>query len=119
MYVYSIYTYVVYVIDGTDRPSRRFAVYAQYKTLLIRLDVRAFVWAGLLARLAVPMMGIGIITLLVQWRESYALAGAVSATFVLMYAVVSPYTSRWVDSKGQRYVLPRITLLCVSGGGGS
>lgn len=94
-------------------------MYAQYKTLLIRLDVRAFVWAGLLARLAVPMMGIGIITLLVQWRESYALAGAVSATFVLMYAVVSPYTSRWVDSKGQRYVLPRITLLCVSGGGGS
>lgn len=92
-------------------------MYAQYKTLLIRPDVRAFVWAGLLARLALPMMGIGIITLLVQWRESYALAGAVSATFVLMYAVVSPYTSRWVDSKGQRYVLPRITLLCVSGGG--
>ena len=92
-------------------------MYAQYKTLFIRPDVRAFVWAGLLARLALPMMGIGIITLLVQWRDSYALAGAVSATFVLMYALLSPHTSRWVDSKGQRYVLPRVTLLCVSGGG--
>ncbi|MGG4604561.1 MFS transporter [Paenalcaligenes sp. Me131] len=93
------------------------SVYAQYKTLLNSPEVRAFVWAGLVARLALPMMGIGIITLVVQWRESYALAGAVSATFVLTYAVLSPQTSRWVDRKGQGYVLPRITALCVSGGG--
>lgn len=92
------------------------SVYAQYKTLLNSPEVRAFVWAGLVARLALPMMGIGIITLLVQWRDSYALAGAVSATFVLAYAMLSPQTSRWVDSKGQGYVLPRITALCVSGG---
>lgn len=91
-------------------------MYAQYKVLLIRPEVRAFVWAGLVARLALPMMGIGLITLLVQWRDSYALAGSVSATFVLMYALLSPHTSRWVDRKGQRYVLPRVTSLCVSGG---
>lgn len=91
-------------------------MYAQYKTLLNSPEVRAFVWAGLVARLALPMMGIGIITLLVQWRDSYALAGAVSATFVLAYALLSPQTSRWVDSKGQAYVVPRITAVCVSGG---
>ena len=52
------------------------------------------------------MTGIGIITLLSQLRGSYALAGAVSATFVLTYALLSPQVSRWVDRHGQGRVLP-------------
>ncbi|MDR6711661.1 MFS family permease [Pseudomonas hunanensis] len=65
-----------------------------------------FVLAGLLARLALPMTGIGIITLLSQLHGSYALAGAVSASFVLTYALLSPLVSRLVDQHGQRRVLP-------------
>lgn len=74
-----------------------------------------FTLAGLLARLPLPMTGIGFITLVSQLQQSYTLAGAVSASFVLTYALVSPQLSRWVDSHGQRRVLPWASLISVSG----
>ncbi|VTN09169.1 Uncharacterised protein [Raoultella terrigena] len=46
------------------------------------------------------MAGIGIITLFSQ-QGGYALAGAISATFVLTYALLSPQISRYVDRYGQ------------------
>jgi len=86
-----------------------------YAQLFIPAGTRAFTLAGLLARLPLPMTGIGIITLLAQWRGSYALAGAVSACFVLTYALLSPQVSRLVDRLGQRRVLPLAGLLSVLG----
>jgi MFS family permease len=86
-----------------------------YVALFNPVGTRAFTAAGLLARLPLPMTGIGIITLLAQTRGSYALAGAVSATFVLTYALLSPQVSRLVDRLGQRRVLPVATLLSVLG----
>lgn len=86
-----------------------------YRSLFDQSGTRAFVLAGLLARLALPMTGIGIITLLAQLRGSYALAGAVSATFVLTYALLSPQISRRVDRHGQRRVLPLATAISVLG----
>jgi len=74
-----------------------------------------FALAGLLARLPLPMTGIGIITLLAQVRGSYALAGAVAATFVLTYALLSPQVSRLVDRHGQRRVVPMATGVSVIG----
>ncbi|MGJ3352522.1 MFS transporter [Providencia sp. Je.9.19] len=74
-----------------------------------------FVIAGFLARLALPMMGIGIITMLSQLRGSYTLAGAVAATFVLTYALLSPAISRLVDRHGQFYILPRVTIISAVG----
>lgn len=86
-----------------------------YRELFAAPGTRGFALAGLLARLPLPMTGIGIITLLVQTRGSYALAGAVSATFVLTYALLSPYISRLVDRHGQRRVLPAATVISVIG----
>ncbi len=71
--------------------------------------------AGLIARLPLPMTGIGIISLLSSLRGSYALAGAVSGLFVLTYAVLSPQVSRLVDRHGQGRVLPFATALSVVG----
>ncbi|MDH0302390.1 MULTISPECIES: MFS transporter [unclassified Pseudomonas] len=82
-----------------------------YRELFAPAGTRAFALAGLLARLPLPMTGIGIITLVAQSRGSYALAGAVSATFVMTYALLSPQVSRWVDRLGQRRVLPVAALL--------
>lgn len=76
---------------------------------------KGFVLAGLIARIPLPMVGIGIITMLAQLSGSYALAGAVSATFVLAYALLSPQISRLVDRYGQHRVLPGATALCISG----
>ena len=86
-----------------------------YRDLFAVPGTRAFALAGLLARLPLPMTGIGLITLLAQLRGSYALAGAVSATFVLSYALLSPYISARVDRHGQRRVLPMATALSVIG----
>jgi MFS family permease len=77
-----------------------------YRILFQAPGTKGFSLAGLLARLPLPMTGIGIITMLSQLRGSYALAGAVSATFVLTYALMSPQVSRMVDRYGQRRVLP-------------
>ena len=86
-----------------------------YRALFNLPGTRTFVLAGLLARLPLPMTGIGIITLLAQLRGSYALAGAVSATFVLAYALLSPRISRLVDRHGQRRVLPLAMMVSVTG----
>ena len=86
-----------------------------YRILFDQPGTRGFVLAGLLARLALPMTGIGIITMLAHLRGSYALAGAVSATFVLTYALLSPQISRLVDRYGQRRVLPLATAISVLG----
>ncbi len=86
-----------------------------YRDLFAAPGTAGLALAGLLARLPLPMTGIGIITLLSQLRGSYALAGTVSATFVLTYALLSPQVSRWVDRHGQGRVLPWATALSASG----
>lgn len=86
-----------------------------YRALFTAPGSPAFTAAGLLARLPLPMTGIGIITLLSQLYGSYALAGLVSATFVLTYALLSPQLSRLVDLHGQRRVLPVATAISVVG----
>lgn len=86
-----------------------------YRALFAAPGTSGFALAGLLARLPLPMTGIGIITLLAQLRGSYALAGAVSATFVLVYALASPQISRWVDRYGQATVLPLASAASVVG----
>lgn len=86
-----------------------------YRELFAAPGARGFALAGLLARIPLPMIGIGIITMLSQLRGSYALAGAVSASFVLTYALVSPQVSRWVDQRGQSRVLPLATAISVLG----
>lgn len=88
---------------------------APYRTLFVAPATGRFVLAGLVARLPLPMTGIGIITLLAQLRGSYALAGTVAAAFVLTYALLSPQISRQVDRHGQSRVLPVATTLSVLG----
>lgn len=73
-----------------------------YSKLFSASGTVTFSIAGLLARLALPMTGIGIITMLSQLRGSYALAGAVAVLFVLTYALLSPQISRLVDQYGQK-----------------
>ncbi|WP_075258205.1 MFS transporter [Herbaspirillum camelliae] len=86
-----------------------------YRALFAARGTRGFALAGLLARMPLPMTGIGIITMMSQLRGSYALAGAVSATFVLTYALLSPQISRLVDRRGQGRVLPVATAISVIG----
>ncbi len=86
-----------------------------YSELFKASGAMGFSLAGFVARMPLPMTGIGIITMISQLSGSYGLAGAVSATFVLTYALVAPQISRLVDSYGQRRVLPLATVISVLG----
>ncbi|WP_193015357.1 MULTISPECIES: MFS transporter [Gammaproteobacteria] len=89
-----------------------------YQTLFSYKGTTSFTLAGMVARLPLPMMGIGIIMMISQLTDSYALAGIISASFVFTYALLSPQISRLVDTYGQYRILPLFTLISVIGIGG-
>ncbi|WP_414940261.1 MFS transporter [Amycolatopsis sp. cmx-11-51] len=84
-----------------------------YRALFSAKGSIAFTAAGLVARIPVPMMGIGIITMLAQTRGDYGLAGLVSAAFTLSMALLGPQVSRLVDRRGQGRILLPVTGISV------
>ncbi|QGV77299.1 MFS transporter [Streptomyces ficellus] len=50
------------------------------------------------------MIGISVVIMLSERRGSYALAGAVAATFALATAMLGPLVARAIDRRGQRAV---------------
>jgi len=85
-----------------------------YRELFNAPGARAFVMAGMIARMPISMTGIGVITMLSQLTGGYALAGGVAATFALATAFCAPQVSRLVDRYGQGRILPVSALI---GGG--
>ncbi|TCN33749.1 MFS transporter [Sinorhizobium americanum] len=74
---------------------------------------KGFSAAGFLARLPIAMAPIGIVAMLSQTHGEYWLAGAVSATFALTNALISPHVSRMVDRLGQTAVVVPTTTVSV------
>ncbi len=99
---------------GLQYPQRS-RVSNPYRELFKAPGAAGFVAACAVARLALPMIGIGIITMLSQVRGAYTLAGAVAATFALATALLAPRISRLVDRHGQGKVLPLAAGACVAG----
>ncbi|WP_181772896.1 MFS transporter [Amycolatopsis pittospori] len=85
----------------------------QYRELFSAKGSLAFSAAGLVARIPVPMMGIGIITMLSQTRGDFGLAGLVSAAFTVSMALLGPQVSRLVDRRGQGRILVPVTGISV------
>ena len=84
-----------------------------YRELLTTPGATGLVLASSMA-LATAMIGIGIITMLVQQTGVYWLAGAVAGTFTLANALLGPHISRLVDQHGQSRVLPVVTAFTVA-----
>ncbi|MFF0742293.1 MFS transporter [Streptomyces sp. NPDC004111] len=82
-----------------------------YRALFATPGTKAFSAAGLLGRMPLSMMGIGIVTMISQLTGRYGLAGALSATLAMSAAVFGPQISRLVDRHGQRRVLRPATLV--------
>ncbi|MGX1314963.1 MFS family permease [Streptomyces calvus] len=85
-----------------------------YRALFAAPGSRAFSAAGLLGRMPLSMMGIGVVTMISQLTGRYGLAGALSATIALSAALAGPQISRLVDQHGQRRVLRPATLLSLA-----
>ncbi len=81
-------------------------MFGSYVQVLRRPGAVRFTAAGMLARLQMSMAGIGAVMLLSAERDSFAIAGAVTAIYALSAAVIGPPISRLIDSFGQRRVVP-------------
>ncbi len=77
-----------------------------YTAVLRRDRAWRFVAAGVVARLPISMIGLGIVFLITSTYTSYALAGALAAAFALSAALIGPIGARFVDRLGQARVLP-------------
>lgn len=76
-----------------------------YRAVLARPGALAFSSAGLISRLPMSMVGIGIVLMVQAYYDSYALAGRVSAVFVIAQAVCGPQFARLIDHHGQARVM--------------
>ncbi|WP_306318122.1 MULTISPECIES: MFS transporter [unclassified Streptomyces] len=85
-----------------------------YRAIFALPGTKSFSMAGLLGRMPLSMMGIGIVTMVSQLTGRYGLAGALSATVALSTALIGPQISRLVDRHGQRRVLRPAALVSLT-----
>ncbi|WP_024286115.1 MFS transporter [Cellulomonas sp. KRMCY2] len=76
-----------------------------YRQILARPGALAFSSAGVLARMPMSMVGIGIVLMVSDLYGSYGLAGRISAVYVITHAICSPPLARLVDQRGQARVM--------------
>ena len=82
-----------------------------YREILAHPGALAFSATGVLARMPMSMVGIGIVLAVSDIYGSYGLAGQVTAVYVVAHAVCSPQIARLVDRHGQARVMrPAITV---------
>ena len=84
-----------------------------YSAIFRAPGAKGFAAAGFFARMPIAMSPIGIVAMLSQTHGEYWLAGAVSATFALGNALITPQISRMVDRFGQARVLTPTTMVSV------
>lgn len=84
-----------------------------YSEIFQAPGTKGFAAAAFIARLPIAMAPIGIVAMLSQTHGEYWLAGAVSATYALVNAFLSPQISRLVDRLGQSRVAVPTTLVSV------
>jgi MFS family permease len=77
-----------------------------YRRVLGLPGALAFSMSGLVARLPISMVSLGIVILVSARTGSYALAGTVSASFLITNAVCAVLQARLIDRRGQSRVLP-------------
>ena len=85
--------------------SPKWPVLASYRRVFAHPGALAFSATGLVARLPISMMTLGIVLLVSTLTGSYALAGQVSAAYIIGNAAFAVPHGRLADRFGQRRVL--------------
>lgn len=86
-----------------------------YRRILEVPGALLFSAAGMVARLPISMVGLGIVLLVEHATGSYGLAGAVSATYVAAGAVCTIIQGRLLDRLGQaRVLVPVVTVFATA-----
>lgn len=91
---------------------------ASYRAVLSRPGALPFSLAGLIGRLPISMISLGLVLLVEDATGSYGSAGVVSAAYVLGNATLAILSGRLIDRFGQGRVLPvMVTVSAASLGG--
>lgn len=77
-----------------------------YRRILSEPGAALFSATGLVARLPISMVGLGIVLLVEARTDSYGLAGVVSGVTLASNAALAVPQARWTDRLGQSRVLP-------------
>jgi len=86
-----------------------------YRRILSRPGTARFSVTGLVARLPISMVGLGIVLLVEHATDSYGLAGSVSAAMLVGEAAFAIPQGRLLDRLGQPRVLPVMAAVWGSG----
>jgi MFS family permease len=86
-------------------------VLTSYRRVLAEPGTLRFSLTGLVARLPISMVGLGIVLLVQAGTGSYGVAGAVSAAYMVANAVLAILQGRLVDRLGQARVLTAASLV--------
>lgn len=89
-----------------------------YRPILARPGATAFSVAGVIARLPMAMVGIGIVLMVSTVYGSYGLAGQIAAAQIVTHAVCAPQLSRLVDRHGQAKIMRPAIVVSALGMGG-
>ncbi len=90
-------------------------MFKRYREILSIPGALRFSVAGMFARFPMALVGISMILLVKSLYGNYSLAGAVSATAVIAYAIGNPILSRLVDMYGQaRTMVPALIIAATS-----
>ncbi len=90
-------------------------VMSTYRSVLGIPSAFAMSASGLVARLPISMVGLGVVVLVSTETGSYSLAGSISATYIAASAVFGILQARLMDRFGQRIVLLLSMTLSMSG----
>ncbi|NGO45643.1 MFS transporter [Streptomyces sp. YC419] len=96
-------------------PRRKSGSGNSYRRLFTIPGTLAFTTGNLIARLPMGMFSISAVIMIAGTRDSYALAGAVTATGLAATAVVAPWTARLVDRYGQARIAVPATAIAALG----
>ena len=84
---------------------------AQYRAVLSRPGALGFSSAAWIGRMWLSMTNLGILLLVSAVTHRYGMAGAVSATYVIVGSVAQPFLGRLTDRLGQsRILLPMVVV---------
>ncbi len=90
-------------------------MFSSYRTLFATPGSPAMVLTGMVARFPTGMVGVAAVFMITGARGSYGLAGALSATVLVVVALSGPQLSRLVDRHGQARIAVPAQLAATSG----
>ncbi|MCD1287658.1 MFS transporter [Brevibacterium sp. CCUG 69071] len=90
-------------------------MFKNYREILSLPGALKFSLAGLVARMPIAVLGLGIVLFIQGVSGSYGLAGIVAAVFMIVQAIAGPGIARFVDRYGQARVMVPIVIIHLAG----